>query len=113
MGRYTDECWTDAKDKEKKADSLPEKEKEKLEQQRLVDIFNWVWQPEKENGKQVEWDAMDFVVRLLKRPGGIVFMGGAYYLLLPCSFFSSLLLLVPYPSGFLSLALLGSWDTEA
>lgn len=67
----------DPLDEDTKADSLSADEKKRLEEQRIVDVFNWVWQPEAER-LQVEWDAMDFVVRLLKRPGGIVFMGGAY-----------------------------------
>lgn len=50
-------------------------EKERLEQQRVVDIMNWVWQPAR--GEQVPWDADDLVVRLLKTPGGLVIMGGA------------------------------------
>ncbi|KAJ2927342.1 hypothetical protein H1R20_g9758, partial [Candolleomyces eurysporus] len=48
-------------------------EKQQLEQQRMVDIMNWVWQPAR--GEQIPWDAEDLVVRLLKTPGGIVFMG--------------------------------------
>jgi hypothetical protein len=50
------------------------KEKERLEQQRIVDVMNWVWKPAR--GEQIPWDAEDLVVRLLKTPGGIVFMGG-------------------------------------
>ncbi|TEB34056.1 hypothetical protein FA13DRAFT_1828178 [Coprinellus micaceus] len=64
----------DPLDEDIKADSLSADEKKRLEEQRIVDVFNWVWQPEA-GRLQVEWDAMDFVVRLLKRPGGIVFMG--------------------------------------
>lgn len=71
----------DPLDEDIKADSLSADEKKRLEEQRIVDVFNWVWQPEA-GRLQVEWDAMDFVVRLLKRPGGIVFMGGAHLPLL-------------------------------
>ncbi|KAF5332207.1 hypothetical protein D9611_008173 [Ephemerocybe angulata] len=48
-------------------------EEERLKQKRLVDIMNWVWQPD--HGELLPWDPLDFVVRLLKTPGGIVFMG--------------------------------------
>lgn len=53
-----------------------EEETRRLEEQRLVDIMNWVWKPHR--GEQIPWDPMDFVVRLLKTPGGIVFIGGAW-----------------------------------
>ncbi|EAU89966.1 hypothetical protein CC1G_05882 [Coprinopsis cinerea okayama7 len=50
-----------------------EEETKELEGQRLVDMMNWVWKPE--TGEQIPFDAEDFVVRLLKAPAGIIFMG--------------------------------------
>ncbi|KAH6916343.1 hypothetical protein BKA70DRAFT_1419249 [Coprinopsis sp. MPI-PUGE-AT-0042] len=41
--------------------------------QRLVDMMNYVWQPDR--GKQVQWDPEEFIVRLLQTPAGIVFIG--------------------------------------
>ncbi|KAF5332286.1 hypothetical protein D9611_008082 [Ephemerocybe angulata] len=48
-------------------------ETKSLKEQRIVDIMNWMWQPS--DGEWIPWDPMDFVVRLLKTPGGLVFMG--------------------------------------
>ncbi|KAH6889080.1 hypothetical protein BKA70DRAFT_1330411 [Coprinopsis sp. MPI-PUGE-AT-0042] len=44
-----------------------------LKAKRLVDMMNYVWQPER--GRQVPWDPEDFLVRLLKTPAGIIFIG--------------------------------------
>ncbi|KAF9446706.1 hypothetical protein P691DRAFT_732731 [Macrolepiota fuliginosa MF-IS2] len=45
----------------------------KAQEERLVRTMNWVWKPIK--GRMREWDAIEFVVRLLKSPGGIIFSG--------------------------------------
>lgn len=47
--------------------------KKKLEGQRLVDTLNWEWVPDR--GVLLEYDAIEFVVRLLKSPGGLVLIG--------------------------------------
>ncbi|KAH6889081.1 hypothetical protein BKA70DRAFT_485925 [Coprinopsis sp. MPI-PUGE-AT-0042] len=48
-------------------------EVEAMKTQRLLNVINYVWKPN--HGKQVPWDAEDFVVRLLKTPAGISFLG--------------------------------------
>ncbi|KAF8994564.1 hypothetical protein BDQ17DRAFT_1251603 [Cyathus striatus] len=45
----------------------------RLQEQRLVDVMNYVWKPER--GEMVEWDADKFLVRLLQSPGGLIFCG--------------------------------------
>ncbi|KAG2011264.1 hypothetical protein CC2G_011405 [Coprinopsis cinerea AmutBmut pab1-1] len=50
-----------------------EEEVRRLEQDRLVELMNWVWEPER--GRMVPWNAEDFVVKLLQRPAGIIFIG--------------------------------------
>ncbi|KAH6916405.1 hypothetical protein BKA70DRAFT_1255682 [Coprinopsis sp. MPI-PUGE-AT-0042] len=49
------------------------REAKALKAKRLVDMMNYVWQPER--GRQVPWDPEDFLVRLLKTPAGIIFIG--------------------------------------
>lgn len=46
----------------------------KHQSQRLVNLMNWVWEPEV--GYVRDWDAEAFVLRMLKSPGGIIFSGG-------------------------------------
>jgi hypothetical protein len=53
-----------------------EEEAKELKAQRLVNMMNYVWQPER--GQQVPWDPEDFLVRLLKTPAGIIFIGGEW-----------------------------------
>ncbi|KAF5346505.1 hypothetical protein D9756_010106 [Leucocoprinus leucothites] len=45
----------------------------RAQEERMVQITNWVWKPKK--GRMREWDAVEFVVRLLKSPGGLIFSG--------------------------------------
>ncbi|KAJ3784034.1 hypothetical protein GGU10DRAFT_395995 [Lentinula aff. detonsa] len=52
---------------------LEGEEKKKLEGQRLVDTLNWEWVPGR--GLLLEYDPVDFVVRMLKSPGGLVLVG--------------------------------------
>lgn len=47
---------------------------EKASAQRLLNIMNWVWTPYK--GEIAEWNAEEFVVRLLRSPGGLISVGG-------------------------------------
>ncbi|KAJ3847122.1 hypothetical protein EV368DRAFT_25996, partial [Lentinula lateritia] len=48
-------------------------EKKKLQGQRLVDTLNWEWTPGR--GILLDYDPVDFVVRMLKSLGGLVFIG--------------------------------------
>ncbi|KIK67062.1 hypothetical protein GYMLUDRAFT_37100 [Collybiopsis luxurians FD-317 M1] len=50
-----------------------EAEKTRLKGQRLVDTLNWEWVPDR--GALLEYDTVDFVVRMLKSPGGLVLIG--------------------------------------
>ncbi|KAF9029679.1 hypothetical protein BDP27DRAFT_1264081 [Rhodocollybia butyracea] len=50
-----------------------EEEKKRLEGQKLVDTMNWEWVPDR--GMLLEYDPVEFVVRLLKSPGGLVLVG--------------------------------------
>ncbi|KAJ3711546.1 hypothetical protein F5878DRAFT_247604 [Lentinula raphanica] len=52
---------------------LDGEEKKKVEGQRLVDTLNWEWVPGR--GLLLEYDPVDFVVRMLKSPGGLVLVG--------------------------------------
>lgn len=46
----------------------------KTQEERLIRAANWVWKPTK--GRLREWNPIDFVVRLLQSPGGLIFSGG-------------------------------------
>ncbi|TFK23232.1 hypothetical protein FA15DRAFT_670731 [Coprinopsis marcescibilis] len=48
-------------------------ETKKLEQERLVETMNWVWMPDR--GRMVPFDVEDFIVRLLRTPAGVIFIG--------------------------------------
>ncbi|KAH6916363.1 hypothetical protein BKA70DRAFT_1179842 [Coprinopsis sp. MPI-PUGE-AT-0042] len=50
-----------------------EEEIQARKSQRLVDMMNYVWQPNR--GKQVQWDPEEFIVRLLQTPAGVIFIG--------------------------------------
>jgi hypothetical protein len=41
---------------------------------RQVDAANWVWAPDV--GKMKDWDAEEFVIRMLRSPGGLILIGG-------------------------------------
>ncbi|KAE9409503.1 hypothetical protein BT96DRAFT_984574 [Gymnopus androsaceus JB14] len=45
--------------------------------QRLVDMMNWEWLPDR--GKLLEYDPIEFVVRMLKSPGGLILVGGEIF----------------------------------
>ena len=49
---------------------------EKVDENRLMQVMSWTWTPY--IGKMKEWNAEDFVVRLLKSPGGLILIGGVY-----------------------------------
>ena len=55
---------------------IPDDEKPALQAQRIVDLLNWEWQPDR--GKLLDTNFEDFMVRLLRSPGGLVMIGGAY-----------------------------------
>lgn len=46
----------------------------KAQEERLIQAMNWVWKPTK--GRMRKWDAVEFVVRLLRSPGGLILSGG-------------------------------------
>ncbi len=46
----------------------------KAQEERLIQAANWVWKPTK--GQMRAWNPIDFVVRLLRSPGGVIFSGG-------------------------------------
>ncbi|KAF8998663.1 hypothetical protein BDQ17DRAFT_1543900 [Cyathus striatus] len=50
----------------------------RLQEQRLVDVMNYMWKPER--GEMLEWDADKLVVRLLQSPGGLIFSGDSILL---------------------------------
>ena len=49
---------------------------EKVDEDRLMQIMSWTWTPY--IGKMKEWNAEEFVIRLLKSPGGLILIGGMY-----------------------------------
>jgi len=46
---------------------------EKVDEDRLMQVMSWTWTPY--IGKMKKWDAEDFVIRLLKSPGGLILIG--------------------------------------
>jgi len=52
-----------------------EADRQQAGERRLMDVMSWTWVPDA--GKMKDWDAEEFVVRLLKSPGGLIFIGGA------------------------------------
>jgi hypothetical protein len=58
---------------------MSEREQEKADAKRLLEVMNWVWTPK--SGVLKEWDAEAFVVRLLKSSGGLIVVGGEYFYL--------------------------------
>ncbi|KAL1739304.1 hypothetical protein HDZ31DRAFT_14601, partial [Schizophyllum fasciatum] len=56
------------------AEQIPDAERNELETRRLVDILNWEWVPA--GGKLLmDFDALEFTIRMLKSPGGMILMG--------------------------------------
>jgi hypothetical protein len=53
-----------------------DEERAVLEEQRLVDLMNYVWVPTEGAGKMKKWDPEDFVVQMLRTPGGLILVGG-------------------------------------
>ena len=47
---------------------------EKVDEERLLNVMSWTWTPY--IGKMKQWDANEFVIRLLKSPGGLILIGG-------------------------------------
>ena len=46
----------------------------KVDEDRLMNVMSWTWTPY--IGKMKPWDAEDFMIRLLKSPGGLILIGG-------------------------------------
>lgn len=53
-----------------------EEERRALGEQRSIDVAAWTWVPD--FGKMKAWDAEEFVVRLLRSPGGLILVGGTF-----------------------------------
>lgn len=51
-----------------------EEEQKLLDETRLMQVSNWDWIPSR--GELVPWDAEEFVVRMLRSPGGMLIIGG-------------------------------------
>ena len=47
-----------------------------LETQRFLDLMNYVWLPNDGMGKMKNWDPEEFVVQMLRTPGGLIMIGG-------------------------------------
>lgn len=47
----------------------------KVDEDRLMQVMSWTWTPYA--GKLRPWDPEEFIVRLLKSPGGLILIGGA------------------------------------
>jgi hypothetical protein len=45
-----------------------------VDEDRLMNVMSWTWTPY--IGKMKQWDAEEFVIRLLKSPGGLILIGG-------------------------------------
>ncbi|KIJ90282.1 hypothetical protein K443DRAFT_116803, partial [Laccaria amethystina LaAM-08-1] len=52
-----------------------DEERAVLEEQRLVDLMNYVWVPTEGAGKMKNWNPEDFVVQMLRTPGGLILIG--------------------------------------
>ncbi|KAL1738228.1 hypothetical protein HDZ31DRAFT_23095, partial [Schizophyllum fasciatum] len=52
---------------------VPEDEKPALQAQRIVDLLNWEWKPDR--GRMLDTNFEDFMIRLLRSPGGMVMIG--------------------------------------
>jgi hypothetical protein len=48
----------------------------KVDEDRLMQVMSWTWTPY--IGKMKEWNAEEFVIRLLKSPGGLILIGGMW-----------------------------------
>ncbi|TRM64463.1 hypothetical protein BD626DRAFT_491897 [Schizophyllum amplum] len=56
------------------SEQMPEAERKERESRRLVDVLNWEWVPS--GGKLLmDFDALEFTIRMLKSPGGMILMG--------------------------------------
>ena len=49
-----------------------------LETKRFIDLMNYVWEPTEGMGKMKKWDPEEFVVQMLRTPGGLIMIGGQY-----------------------------------
>ncbi|TFK25740.1 hypothetical protein FA15DRAFT_327405 [Coprinopsis marcescibilis] len=65
--------WTGCPAASKTGGSETDVEQGKSSASRLLDIVNWKWEPT--HSSLEEWNPEAFVVRLLKSPGGLVFLG--------------------------------------
>ena len=55
-----------------------DEERAVLETQRFIDLMNYVWEPTEGMGKMKKWDPEEFVVQMLRTPGGLIMIGGQY-----------------------------------
>jgi hypothetical protein len=46
----------------------------KVDEDRLMQVMSWTWTPY--IGKMREWNADEFMIRLLRSPGGLILIGG-------------------------------------
>ena len=53
-----------------------DEEKAVLEEQRFVDLMNYVWLLTEGVGNMKKWDPEEFVVQMLRTPGGLIMIGG-------------------------------------
>ncbi|KAG5640650.1 hypothetical protein DXG03_007659, partial [Asterophora parasitica] len=51
----------------------PSDSQSKVDEERLMQVMNWTWTPY--TGELRRWDPEDFMVRLLKSPGGLILIG--------------------------------------
>lgn len=56
-------------------------ELDKAGEDRLMKVMNWTWTPY--TGKMRPWDADEFMIRLMRSPGGLILIGGTSPLSLP------------------------------
>jgi hypothetical protein len=57
-----------------------EEEQQRADEERIIDLNNWVWTPS--SGKMKQWDPEAFLVRCLRSPGGVILIGGVFLLIL-------------------------------
>ena len=55
-----------------------DEEKAVLETQRFIDLMNYVWEPTEGLGKMKKFDPEEFVVQMLRTPGGLIMIGGQF-----------------------------------
>ena len=76
LGKAPERCVEITADPEDLVKSWTAERKHEAGERRLMDIMSWTWKPDA--GQMRDWDAEEFVVRLLRSPGGLIFIGGAH-----------------------------------